>query len=98
MKTSVPSFFVPASLADATPARWQLSVAADPEPLLLPRLLQKLAVPEVALQGVRFDAGGPASPARAELVFAAAAVRATLVTARVRRLMPVRSAFLTSAA
>lgn len=80
--------------ADAASACWRLEITATPEPLLLARALQKLAVPEIELLAVDYDAGAATGEARASLRFLAAAPRARLVTARVRKLWHIRSALL----
>lgn len=73
---------------------WRLQVTAAPEPLLLARLLQRLAAPEIALAAADYDSGAASGEARATLAFAACAARARLATARVAKLMSVRTAVL----
>lgn len=38
-------------------AVWSIAIEAGPDPLLVPRVLQKLAVPEIELLGLTFSAG-----------------------------------------
>lgn len=73
---------------------WRLEVVAGPEPLLLARLLQKLAVPGIRLSAVRYEAGVAASVARVSLRLQAAPGRARLVAARCEKLLSVRSVHL----
>lgn len=61
---------------------------AATEPLLLSRVLQKLAVPEIGLLAVRFETGA-GSDSSLELEFTARPERARLVAARLRKIVGV---------
>jgi len=79
-----------ASLSEPAVSRWRLQVEAAPDPRLLPRVLQKLAVPEIKLHAVHYAASTSAGPARIELTFAARPERARLATVRVQKLIGMR--------
>ncbi len=85
--------------AGLDPARtnWLLEIIAEPEPLLLARLLQKLAVPELELLGAEYEAGLAGGVARAMLRFHAVEPRARLTAARIGKLISVRTVTLRQA-
>lgn len=66
---------------------WRLQIDAEPEPLLLSRILQKLAVPEIELRTAHYEAGTQGRGARAELTFCAVSSRARLVAVRLRKIV-----------
>lgn len=69
---------------------WRLVVLATNDPLLLPRVLQKLAVPEIELHAAHYDAGVPGGGASVELIFATHAARARLAAVRMQKLIGMR--------
>ncbi len=83
----------PSADGDET-AAWRLVVTGESEPLLLARVLQKLAVPEIAVTQVRLEVNGPAS--RAELIFRARAPRAHLAAVRLEKILAVREVVLSA--
>lgn len=70
---------------------WRLEITAASEPLLLARVLQKLAVPEIELRAVDYEAGAASGEARAILHFRAVVARARLAAARMEKLLSVRT-------
>ncbi|SDS05321.1 hypothetical protein [Opitutus sp. GAS368] len=80
------------------PTCWRLHAVATDEPLLLARVLQKLAVPEIGLRAVHFETGGPGGEAQVVLAFVARPERARLVAARLRNLVCMRSVDLSASA
>ena len=84
MQTSAPS---PNTVApEPVAAYWHMQLAAAQEPLLLSRVLQKLAVPEIELLAVRLETGAGAD-AQLDLEFAASPERARLVASRIRKIV-----------
>jgi hypothetical protein len=91
MKTSA-SILTPHDHPVATEAAsWHLHIVAMDEPLLLARVLQKLAVPEIGLRAVHFETGGPGGEARVALTFAAHPARARLAAVRVQKIIGVQA-------
>lgn len=80
-----PTVHVPES-----PAVQTIVLAADPEPLLLPRVLQKFAVPNIELLAVTYDAHWAHLPATIEIRFRTSPARARLTAAKLRKLVLVR--------
>lgn len=71
--------------------RWRLSVhAAGHDPLVLARVLQKAAVPEIALEAAAYTR----APAALELTLACTAARAELTRRKLERLADVERAVL----
>ena len=85
-----PHPLLPAPVHDreVAPGRWRIALRGDADPLFLARILQRLAMPEVALESVCY-AAGPFS--QADVVITARAHRAALAAARLARLCPVRA-------
>jgi len=80
----------PATVHGATaPVHWTIQIDATSEQLLLARILQKLAVPEIELHTVHFVAGRAGSPARVAVGIWAAPAWAELVARRLRKLVHV---------
>jgi len=82
--------------AETVIATWRLEITAAPEPLLLARVLQKLAVPEIELLAVDYAAGTAAGEACTTLHIRAAAARARLATVRIEKLVSVRATLLSA--
>lgn len=83
------------SHSDAAPVRWCAMIAASPEPLMLPRLLQKLICQGGEMGGVNYErrAGG----AEVTLRFTLPAGRAYRLAQLWRALMGVREVTLEAA-
>src|SRR5882672_3672243 len=64
-----------------------ITITAENEPLLLARILQKFAVPDIELLTVKFTAGEPNAEATAEVRFRTAPARALLTAAKLRKLI-----------
>ncbi len=95
MKTSAQPPVAPtAPVVEPAVPCWRLQIAAAPDPLLLPRVLQKLAVPEIALHTVHYAAATPAGGSRIDLTFAARPERARLATVRLQKLIGLHEAVL----
>lgn len=77
-----------------TPAiRWRLHVLArGHDPLVVARVLQKVAVPEIELEGVAYTR----EPGHVELTVTCSAARAELTRQKLERLADVRGATLQS--
>ena len=71
-------------LEPAALAVWHVKVVARAHPLLLPRILQKLAVPDIELWEVRYRAGAPCG-----LCIRTTAARVRLTSAKLQTLMGV---------
>jgi hypothetical protein len=69
---------------------WSVCIEAGPDPLLVPRVLQKLAVPEIELLGLNFSQGEIVSYLRVHVRCRGALVR--LAVAKLRKLVMVREA------
>ena len=71
-------------------AVWSIGIEAGSDPLLVPRILQKLAVPDIELLGLNFSSGNTVSYARVHVRCRGALVR--LVAKKLRQLVMVREA------
>jgi acetolactate synthase regulatory subunit len=67
------------------------------DPLLLARVLQKLAIPTVTLCAVRYDTVSDERPARAELVICTTRAWAELLAGKLLKLVAVRDVSLRTA-
>jgi len=90
MKPTPASSSCSADPAPADSPAWHVTVSAENEPLLLARVLQKFAVPEIELQAAHYEADGPGGTARVVLDIRASAARARLAASRLHRLLQVR--------
>jgi hypothetical protein len=91
MKASIPTL-TPSDPQAATEATcWRLHAVATDAPLLLARILQKFAVPEIELRAVHFESSGLGGEAQAVLAFVARPARARLAAARLQNLVGMRS-------
>ncbi len=75
-----------------TPVVQTIMLTADNEPLLLTRVLQKFAVPDIQLVAVTYDAHWPYLPATIEIRFRTSPARARLTAAKLRKVVVVRTA------
>ena len=66
-------------------------IKAENELLLLTRILQKFAVPDVELLAVRFDASQAAMPVLVEVCFRTTPARGRLTAGKLRQLITVQS-------
>lgn len=80
----------PATVHDAAVSTlWRVAIIGRAEPLLLPRILQKLAVPDIELLEVCYAVESATGRARCELCIHTTAARVELTAAKLRKIVTV---------